>query len=222
MDNNVFDPMAWASQNNASEKKNEPQQTASAPVVNPDVSTPLPDGELAKARATVEELIRLGANIADSYQDWWECGCALAELGPEGRDLFHQVSSQSPKYREGQCEKKWQECLAKRDGRITIATFYDMAKRAGVDLSAISRQYPSTEFTSKPQKPHGSAENDNQQTIDGITTEVGELTTDLHTNYSTTQQTATMISTEVASVQVGGTNLIYESNTFNYSEYIFT
>lgn len=168
MDNNVFDPMAWASQNNASEKKNEPQQTASAPVVNPDVSTPLPDGELAKARATVEELIRLGANIADSYQDWWECGCALAELGPEGRDLFHQVSSQSPKYREGQCEKKWQECLAKRDGRITIATFYDMAKRAGVDLSAISRQYPSTEFTSKPQKPHGSAETDNQQTVEGV------------------------------------------------------
>ena len=168
MDNNVFDPMAWASQNNASEKKNEPQQTASAPVVNPDVSTPLPDGELAKARATVEELIRLGANIADSYQDWWECGCALAELGPEGRDLFHQVSSQSPKYREGQCEKKWHECLAKRDGRITIATFYDMAKRAGVDLSAISRQYPSTEFTSKPQKPHGSAETDNQQTVEGV------------------------------------------------------
>ena len=182
MDNNVFDPMAWASQNNASEKKNEPQQTASAPVVNPDVSTPLPDGELAKARATVEELIRLGANIADSYQDWWECGCALAELGPEGRDLFHQVSSQSPKYREGQCEKKWQECLAKRDGRITIATFYDMAKRAGVDLSAISRQYPSTEFTSKPQKPHGSAETDNQQTVEGVTNNHSSNNQTINTN----------------------------------------
>ena len=170
MDNsNVFDPMAWASQNNANEKKNEPQQTASAPVVNPEASTPPQSGELAKARATVEELLRMGANIADSYQDWWECGCALAELGPEGRDLFHQVSSQSPKYREGQCEKKWQECLAKRDGRITIATFYEMAKRAGVDLSAISRQYPSTEFTSKPQKPHGSAEKGNQQTVEGVT-----------------------------------------------------
>ena len=182
MDNNVFDPMAWASQNNASEKKNEPQQTASAPVVNPDVSTPLPDGELAKARATVEELIRLGANIADSYQDWWECGCALAELGPEGRDLFHQVSSQSPKYREGQCEKKWHECLAKRDGRITIATFYDMAKRAGVDLSAISRQYPSTEFTSKPQKPHGSAETDNQQTVEGVTNNHSSNNQTINTN----------------------------------------
>lgn len=182
MDNNVFDPMAWASQNNASEKKNEPQQTASAPVVNSDVSTPLPDGELAKARATVEELIRLGANIADSYQDWWECGCALAELGPEGRDLFHQVSSQSPKYREGQCEKKWQECLAKRDGRITIATFYDMAKRAGVDLSAISRQYPSTEFTSKPQKPHGSAETDNQQTVEGVTNNHSSNNQTINTN----------------------------------------
>ena len=170
MDNNiVFDPMAWASQNNASEKKNESQQTVSAPVVNPETSTPPQNGELAKARVTVEELLRLGANIADSYQDWWECGCALAELGPEGRDLFHQVSSQSPKYREGQCEKKWQECLAKRDGRIIIAIFYYLAKRAGHDLAAISRHYPSTEFTSKPQKPHGSAENSNQQTVEGFT-----------------------------------------------------
>jgi hypothetical protein len=92
----------------------------------------------------VVELLRLGANIAESYDDWWECGCALAELGPEARDLFHQVSSQSTKYREADCEKKWQECLSKRDGRITIATFYKMAQMAGVDLSAIGRQFPST------------------------------------------------------------------------------
>ena len=166
-DYNNFDPLAWASQNNASVNNNEPQPNTSAPVVNPAASLP-PDGELAKARATVEELLRLGANIADSYQDWWDCGCALAELGPEARDLFHQVSSQSAKYREGACEKKWQECLAKRDGRITIATFYDMAKRAGADLSAISRQFPSTDKTSKPLKPRGSAENGNQQTGKGV------------------------------------------------------
>ena len=59
------------------------------------------------------------------------------------------------------------------------------------------------------------------QTIEGITIEVGELADDLHTNYSTTTQTATMISTEVASVKVGGVNLIKESNTYDYSQYTF-
>ena len=38
-----------------------------------------------------------------------------------------------------------------------------MAQDAGVDLSAISRQFPSTEFTSKPQKPHCCEEKGNQQ-----------------------------------------------------------
>ena len=129
MDNNtIFDPMAWAAASDNGYKS-----------ANPSFGN-----ELEKAKATVDELIRLGANIAESYNDWWECGCALAELGSEARDLFHQVSSQSTKYREPDCEKKWQECLAKRDGRITIATFYKMAQSAGVDLSAIARRFPST------------------------------------------------------------------------------
>ena len=129
MDNNtIFDPMAWAA---ASDNVNKS--------ANPSFGN-----ELEKAKATVDELIRLGANIAESYNDWWECGCALAELGSEARDLFHQVSSQSTKYREPDCEKKWQECLSKRDGRITIATFYKKAQSAGVDLSAIGRRFPST------------------------------------------------------------------------------
>lgn len=133
-----FDPMAWA---------NDQQQPSQ--VITPQPAALLPGNDLEKARATVEELVRLGANIADSYFDWLECGCALAELGPEARDLYHQVSAQSSKYREADCEKKWQECLAKRDGRITIATFYKMAQQAGVDLSAIGRRFPSN-----PSTPH--------------------------------------------------------------------
>ena len=82
MDNNtIFDPMAWAAASDNGYKS-----------ANPSFGN-----ELEKAKATVDELIRLGANIAESYNDWWECGCALAELGSEARDLFHQVSSQSTK-----------------------------------------------------------------------------------------------------------------------------
>lgn len=149
--NTSFDPTAWAaaSDNNSKSADNANDQTKPGQVQNPQPAVPLTGNELEKAKATVEELSRLGANIAESYEDWWECGCALAELGPEARDLFHQVSSQSTKYREADCEKKWQECLTKRDGRITIATFYKMAQQAGVDLSAISRKFPS-----EPSNPH--------------------------------------------------------------------
>ena len=146
MDNNTFDPMAWAA---ASDKNTKPANNANSQptlghIENPQPAVPLVGNELEKAKAIVEELCRIGANIAESYNDWWECGCALAELGPEARDLFHHVSSQSYKYREADCEKKWQECLSKRDGRITIATFYKMAHDAGVDISAIGRRFPST------------------------------------------------------------------------------
>lgn len=147
MDNNmIFDPMAWAAASGDNNKpaNNVNDQLQTGHVQNPQPAVPPVGNELEKAKATVEEIIRLGANIAESYDDWWECGCSLAELGPEARDLFHQVSSQSTKYREADCEKKWQECLSKRDGRITIATFYKMAQQAGVDLSAIGRRFPST------------------------------------------------------------------------------
>jgi hypothetical protein len=62
-------------------------------------------------------------------------------LGSEGRELYHQLCSQSSKYRESDCERKWQQCLRQNDGRTTLATFYNMAKQAGVDLSSIAREF---------------------------------------------------------------------------------
>ena len=154
----TFDPLAWTSQNNAN---NNEQNVKTTPVTAPIDTNP--DDELAKAQATANELLRLGANIADSYDDYLHLGMALANgLGEKGRDIYHQLCAQSSKYREGDCEKKWLECLRKNDGRITIASFYKMAQEAGVDLTAIARQFPS-----KPQLPHGSKERHNQQGVEG-------------------------------------------------------
>ena len=140
MDNNIFDPMAWATVNEAPKAEH----------VNYQQNT-----ELEKAKATTDELLRLGANIAESYDDYLQLGFALADgLGADGRDLFHQLCAQSTKYREKDCEEKWQECLTKHDGRTTIASFYKMAQQAGVDLSTISRQFPSN-----PSSPHVAVEN---------------------------------------------------------------
>ena len=130
-----FDPVAWAgSSADVKQLKHQPVSTNSQPL--------LPMEELAKARAVARELVRRGANIADSYGDYLKLGFALANgLGSQGRDLYHQLCSMSTKYREGDCERKWQQCMRQNDGRTTIATFYQMAKQAGIDLSSIAREF---------------------------------------------------------------------------------
>ena len=130
----TFDPVAWAG--HSADVKQPKRQTVST------CQPLLPMEELAKARAVARELVRRGANIADSYGDYLKLGFALANgLGSQGRDLYHQLCSMSPKYREGDCERKWQQCMRQNDGRTTIATFYQMAKQAGIDLTCIAREF---------------------------------------------------------------------------------
>ena len=133
---NTFDPMAWLGQQDdvKSTPTPSPQPTACQPLS--------PSEELALATAVTRELIAIGANIAESYGDYVRLGFALANgLGSDGRDLYHQLCAHSTKYRQSDCERKWQECLRQADGRTSIATFYHMARQAGVDISAIARKY---------------------------------------------------------------------------------
>ena len=149
--------MAWANNNANQETKNEAVSKPAAQVENTSLtdtaSTSAPhDVELAKARAVCDELLQRGANIAESYEDYLRLGFALAEgLGSDGHDIYHDLCAQSTKYRQADCERKWQECLKKGDGRTTIASYYDMARQAGVDLSAVSRQFP--QLPQLPQLP---------------------------------------------------------------------
>ena len=136
---NVFDPFAWAG-----------QTTAKAPLSSPSGDTKASPSrgrlegaldELARATAVARELISRNANIAESYADYVRLGFALANgLGSDGRDLYHMLCAHSTKYRYQDCESKWQECLSKADGRTSIATFYHMARQAGVDISAVVRE----------------------------------------------------------------------------------
>ena len=143
---NFFDPLAWVN------KSEENVVGDGNKLLTMNQSLTVENTELAKATATAEELLLTGANIAESYDDYVRLGFALADgLGADGRELYHRLCAQSTKYREADCEKKWRECLSKHDGRTTIATFYNMAKQSGVDLSAVSRQ-----FSAVFAIPHGS------------------------------------------------------------------
>lgn len=148
-----FDPMAWVGQ---PEQPNSIKEVKASGIVttlsgrSAEFSALPSSDDREKILAVGQELLAIGANIADSYSDWLRLGFALADgLGSEGRDLYHQLSAQSSKYNEAQCEKKWQQCLAKSNGRTSIKTFYYMAQQAGVDLSDIGRRFPSN-----PQFPH--------------------------------------------------------------------
>ena len=78
-----FDPMVWASQNDANTVVNE-QNAKAAQVSNP--TTADCGDELAKAQTTADELLRMGANIAESYDEYLHLGMALANgLGEQGR-----------------------------------------------------------------------------------------------------------------------------------------
>ena len=147
-DNMIFDPLAWAGLPEQPENVNE----AKAPSVEPAAATAATTDDREKILAVGQELLAMDANIAESYSDWLRLGFALADgLGSEGRDLYHQLSAQSQKYNETRCEKQWQECLAKGNGRTTIKTFYFMAKQAGVDLSEIGRRFPSNPHFPQPE-----------------------------------------------------------------------
>jgi hypothetical protein len=138
---NTFDPMAWLG-------LQDDVKSTPAPSPQPTACQPLsPSEELALATAVTRELIARNANIAESYDDYVRLGFALANgLGSDGRDLYHQLCAHSTKYRQTDCERKWQQCLHQTDGRTSIATFYHMARQAGIDISAIAKQIRKNHF----------------------------------------------------------------------------
>ena len=137
--NPVFDPMAWLAQKPSA--TTHPRSSAPANTQPTKACQSLSHAdELAKATAVVRQLIDRNANIAEDYLDYVRLGFALANgLGSDGRDLYHMLCAHSTKYRMEDCERKWQECLSKADGRTSIATFYHMAREAGVDIKNMKR-----------------------------------------------------------------------------------
>ena len=138
-DNTMFDPLAWLSQQSRKAAK-APPEGMDAAQHSPASQPASPEEELAMARAVANELLRIGANIAEDYHDYVRLGFALASgLGSDGRSIFHMLCAHSTKYSVNECERKWRECLRKSDGRTTIATYYHMAREAGVDIKKLRK-----------------------------------------------------------------------------------
>ena len=143
MDNKVFDPLAWAAagtnaaKGNGQRKADQVNNLQSGAEVHP--RTLCAGDTKAEILAVIDELLVRGANIAESYHDWWRLGCVLAwELGEEGREAYHRLSAMSAKYNQHECERKWRECMRVCDGKASRGTIFWMAQQAGVDVGALS------------------------------------------------------------------------------------
>lgn len=100
-----------------------------------------PTDEYNHAREVIDRLLSSGVCISDDYKDYLNVNLAFAfTFGESGRELAREVSAMSSKFDETDFNKKYDNCLRTANGSITIGTFYQMAKDAGVDIRTSGKQ----------------------------------------------------------------------------------
>lgn len=85
-------------------------------------------------KAISNELTERGINLFGNEDDWFRGSMALTNLGDDGREIFHAISSLSPLYNYKDSDYQFRYA-ARTNTKIGIATFLQMAKAAGVDIS---------------------------------------------------------------------------------------
>lgn len=84
-----------------------------------------------------EQIASKGYDLTNDYHDWYKIGGALQKHygGQKGKDLFHLVSQNSPKY-DAKAVDDLYEILEKRsaDKIATIGTFLWICKNAGIEI----------------------------------------------------------------------------------------
>ena len=75
-------------------------------------------------------------DITAGYSNWLDLGFALSEeLGEAGRDYFHRISRFNPDYDHAETDKQFNNCLKSGGSGVTIKTFFQKAKDAGISIS---------------------------------------------------------------------------------------
>lgn len=99
-----------------------------------------------------------GTDITSKFNDWMRITFACASLGEAARDSYHTICSFFPKYTRKECDEKFDNCLRTGRGDITIATFMQIAKDHGIDVSLPRGRRPMSEEKRKAE--HASVMNE--------------------------------------------------------------
>ena len=83
----------------------------------------------------VSEIVSRGISIAESYEDFLLVALSIADgYGEGGRHYFHGVASLSDKYDTTQADKKFDNALKTKNGKVKIGSFFHLCKQAGIEL----------------------------------------------------------------------------------------
>ena len=86
----------------------------------------------------LNQITSRGIIICEDYNDWLKVCFAISEhFGERGRNYFHEVSRQHPKYDFRDTEKQYTACLkARGTTKANISTFYYLAKINNVNIAS--------------------------------------------------------------------------------------
>lgn len=89
-----------------------------------------------------------GIDIAPNYEDWYQLGYAfLSEFGDNGEEYFQRVSQFHPDYDHDKTAKKWRMLAQQKPRTVTIAKFFGLAKKAGLELMSERTRHIATVAT---------------------------------------------------------------------------
>ena len=95
------------------------------------------DTEQERVEVCIQDVLRRTTYIGDSYVNWYEVGCSLANaFGENGRDYYHQVSQYYPGYQPGQTDKQFTACLRAKS-KATLGTFFHLCQQQGIEWKAL-------------------------------------------------------------------------------------
>ena len=117
-----------------------------------------------KVWSMVELIQERRLDFAPDYNDYLRTAFALANgLGESGRQVFHAVCQYSTLYNYTDAEKKYNEALKSKNGKVSLATFFGYCKDFGLmPEKSLLKALPI--YTPKPLKKEYPKEWDNQQT----------------------------------------------------------
>ena len=98
----------------------------------PTIHVSYSNGDMAQVEKCCRIITDHGIDITATYDDWFHVGAALASLGERGRSLFRQVSSQNPKYKAAETDKKFNDLL-RNVSSINIGTFFHICSQYGIN-----------------------------------------------------------------------------------------
>lgn len=137
----AFDPIYWANKADEVSKSITPRSSVnsfskSTAAYNCDEAD-----RLAEIQEVARQLVDRGIDITAGYNNWLNLGFALADgLDEDGREIYHQLSRLNDEYDTAECDRQYTHCLHGRGQGITVNTFFQMAKEAGIDIAQVARE----------------------------------------------------------------------------------